>query len=41
MIALPVIMLGIVVLLAFLVAMYVIAGYLRKKYEADASLTNV
>ena len=33
--------LGIVVLLAFLVAMYVIAGYLRKKYEADASLTNV
>ena len=33
--------LGIVVLLTFLIVLYVIAGYLRKKYEAEGSLTNV
>ncbi len=33
--------LGIVVLLIFLVVLYVIAGYLRKQYEAEGTLTNV
>ena len=33
--------LGIVVLLTFLIVMYVIARYLRKKYEAEGTLTNV
>jgi len=33
--------LGIVVLLVFLVVMYALAGYLRKKYETEGSITNV